>query len=416
LFSLLLQSDARPPFNLAWAWIIDDLQGQPIGLIELADLDFHHQSTQLMLGMARHDDHASALEAGALMLAVLLHHLGLKKVRAKVCADDVNAQAMLAASGFVCEATLPDNVLCQFTGEAVTVIVCGLLCDETLGNPTWVNQGRRIAGPAFPDLVHDQLPQLLAEATGRLPWWQVFPPLVAPADANAIPALPQQAVFEEHRIWHDTLPLQRYQLAPPAEKHRDSLRQWFTDKHFTLRYARHKTGSEAEIDAMLAERKGPTHDTGLIWVVEDRISGLPLGLLGLVHLDATLRSGELTLGFPDPDVPGRAVYETAAMALSLAFHYLQLRQLNSMVYADNHHAQLMTVKMGFQHCGRLRSELAFDRTGARLDVWINRYHRDAFTARCQDKFTQRLSGNRYPALFDESPLSRHSGHKRWDKA
>jgi RimJ/RimL family protein N-acetyltransferase len=154
-------------------------------------------------------------------------------------------------------------------------------------------------------------------------------------------------------------------LAPPEAEDAEALARWLNDPEVWQPFARlWPTNVEAErqwIAGQLARRDE------LNFLVFERASGKPAGLIGLRSLDAANATGRLGLLIGEAAVRGRGLgTEAVTLLLRYGFDYLGLRRVNLAVLADNAAALALYEKLGFAREGLERRAVL--RNGQYLDV------------------------------------------------
>jgi RimJ/RimL family protein N-acetyltransferase len=155
------------------------------------------------------------------------------------------------------------------------------------------------------------------------------------------------------------------ELAPPEAEDAETLARWLNDPEVWVPFARlWPTNVEAERQWIAAQ---PSRRNELSFVVFERASGRPAGLIGLRSLDAANASARLGLLIGERDSRGKGLgTEAAALLLGYAFDYLGLRRVNLSVLAANPSALHLYAKLGFVREGVERGAVL--RGGQYVDV------------------------------------------------
>lgn len=115
------------------ALIVEDLDGEPIGLVVLGQYSANAASTELSLLIADRDRWGQGLGRDALDATIdaCFDAWNLNRVWLRAEADNTRAHRLYTSLGFTHEATLRDATYRD--GEYVDVLVFGLLREETRG-------------------------------------------------------------------------------------------------------------------------------------------------------------------------------------------------------------------------------------------------------------------------------------------
>lgn len=94
------------------------------------------------------------------------------------------------------------------------------------------------------------------------------------------------------------------------------------------------------------------------YIIEDKKSRQPLGIISLIHIDFKNRSAECVLDIGEKAIWGSGI-GTAALELLLAFGFneLNLHRIYLQVFSFNNGAIRLYEKIGFSHEGRQRQAL-----------------------------------------------------------
>jgi len=164
---------------------------------------------------------------------------------------------------------------------------------------------------------------------------------------------------------HPFLSSKLVDLAPPEAEDAEVLARWLNDPAVWQPFARlWPTSVEAErqwIAGQLSRRDE------ISFMVFERASGRPVGLIGLRSLDAANASGRLGLLIGEAAVRGKGLgTEAVKLLLGYGFDYLGLRRVNLSVLADNAVALGLYERLGFLREGLERRAVL--RGGRYLDV------------------------------------------------
>ena len=397
---IISRTENDPQLDNAWNWIVTNRNNEPIGIVELPNLDFFNQSTDLMLGFPGHRNSPFIGEAFLLILGILFHHLGLRRITTRVYGHNSISLSTMLKLGFKTEAILLDEVVSPATGARVTLHVFGLLRDEAMSNPVFLRIGQQLIGAHYPDVLSTVAPQWSAQLMEKTPWWREFPPK---SSQHASPPLSNPTKrFELGGSLTRVNSLRDFRLAPITEDHRGTLHQWFNDQSFIQRYWRSPQVTEENISTMIAEMS-PSTGSGdnMYWIAENCASQQALGLICLLHIDRDQRTAELKTGFTDSVPPEKALQEAVLIALSIAFNYTNIIYLKTHIYADNDYVQSHFMQLGFQCLGLLRSDVRCPVTNNISDTWLNRASRHDYMDRCSDEVRGLIVETRIPCLIDD---------------
>ena len=132
-------------------WIVTDLNGEPLGLACLADLDFESRRAEWLLGFPELPEmRQKMVEAALLLFVAAFACLRLEKVYGYVYQSNVPAQEATLHLGFQKEGVLRTHVRNRVTGKREDLHVFGILRDEFYQNTKLKKLGDRLISRNFP--------------------------------------------------------------------------------------------------------------------------------------------------------------------------------------------------------------------------------------------------------------------------
>ena len=132
-------------------WIVADLNGEPLGLACLADLDFESRRAEWLLGFPELPEmRQKMVEAALLLFVAAFACLRLEKVYGYVYQSNLPAQEATIHLGFQKEGVLRTHVRNRITGKREDLHVFGLLRDEFFESPSLQRLGQRIVSVTYP--------------------------------------------------------------------------------------------------------------------------------------------------------------------------------------------------------------------------------------------------------------------------
>lgn len=132
-------------------WIVADLNGQPLGLACLADLDFENRRAEWLLGFPELPEmRQKMVEAALLLFVVAFGCLRLEKLYGYVYQSNVSAQAATRHLGFQNEGVLRTHVRNRITGKREDLHVFGFLRDEFFKDARLKKMGKKLVSARFP--------------------------------------------------------------------------------------------------------------------------------------------------------------------------------------------------------------------------------------------------------------------------
>lgn len=121
----------QPAHNLRQLdWVIENRQGEAVGLASLADLVWGHRRGELLIGFPDRPQARLSLEASLLVLAVAFHCLDLQRVVSYVYANNDHAQKSTLSVGFTHEGTLRRQIMRPDQPQGIDLHVNGMLTEE----------------------------------------------------------------------------------------------------------------------------------------------------------------------------------------------------------------------------------------------------------------------------------------------
>jgi diamine N-acetyltransferase len=132
-------------------WIVADLNGQPLGLACLADLDFESRRAEWLLGFPELPKmRQKMVEAALLLFVAAFACLRLEKVYGYVYQSNVSAQEATLHLGFQKEGVLRTHVRNRVTGKREDLHVFGFLRDEFFESRYLEKLGRKTVSQNYP--------------------------------------------------------------------------------------------------------------------------------------------------------------------------------------------------------------------------------------------------------------------------
>ena len=126
-----IQRTQQPPQQLLQLdWIVENAQGQPLGIASLADLQHFHRRAELLIGFPQTIPDRMIIEATLLVLNVAFQALSLEKVMSIVYGSNPSAQTATLKLGFRQEGRLLQHVVSPITGQREDLIFNGMLKHE----------------------------------------------------------------------------------------------------------------------------------------------------------------------------------------------------------------------------------------------------------------------------------------------
>jgi len=147
-----IQRTQLPPLQTKQLdWIVADLNGEPIGLACLADLDFESRRAEWLLGFPELPEmRQKMVEAALLLFVAAFSCLRLEKLYGYVYQSNVPAQEATMHLGFQKEGVLRTHVRNRITGKREDLYVFGLLRDEFFESRYLEKLGRRTVSKNYP--------------------------------------------------------------------------------------------------------------------------------------------------------------------------------------------------------------------------------------------------------------------------
>jgi RimJ/RimL family protein N-acetyltransferase len=179
---------------------------------------------------------------------------------------------------------------------------------------------------------------------------------------------------------HPFLTSKLVDLAPPEIEDAEALAGWLNDPAVWVPFARlWPTNVEAERQWISSQ---PSRRDEINFVIFEKPSGRPVGLVGLRSLDAANATGRLGVLVGEPADRGRGLgTEAVKLILGHGFDFLGLRRVNLAVLADNAGAIHIYEKLGFVREGLERKAVL--RGGRYADVIHMGLFAEEFRARAK---------------------------------
>ncbi|MDZ4097582.1 MAG: GNAT family N-acetyltransferase [Methylophilaceae bacterium] len=274
----IIERDGRAPLDdSAWVWIIADLNDQPLGLVELTELDFRLGNVDLAMGLRDNNFSTVAFEAFCLGLSVAFHHLGMKRVTGHVYDDNALSSRLHAHMGSVREFSMDGLVTDSESGRALPMTVYSMTPDEARASP-WLVRLNRFLPASTPDLLRDSIDQIAGDILALGPRWCSTPPRVPPRVPEP-PAATSNMSATPMPLPPEHLAGRRVALRPIGPTDRDTFELWLNTPGFIK-------ASPAGIDAEtgiegLGESLGSEPGNILLWLVQEKGSQRQLGCIGV---------------------------------------------------------------------------------------------------------------------------------------
>jgi diamine N-acetyltransferase len=147
-----IQRTCLPPLQTKQLdWIVADLNGEPLGLACLADLDFESRRAEWLLGFPELPDMRQRMVEAALLLFVAAFAcLRLEKLYGYVYQSNVSAQEATMHLGFQKEGVLRTHVRNRITGNREDLHVFGFLRNEFFESRYLEKLGRKTVSMNYP--------------------------------------------------------------------------------------------------------------------------------------------------------------------------------------------------------------------------------------------------------------------------
>lgn len=116
-------------------WLVEDKQGNALGIASLADLQHFHRRAELLVGFPHKTNDRMVLETTLLVLHTAFMVLGLEKVTSLVYGSNLRAQQATMNLGFRVEGRLASHLVSPITQQREDLFVNAMLKDEYLNHP-----------------------------------------------------------------------------------------------------------------------------------------------------------------------------------------------------------------------------------------------------------------------------------------
>lgn len=150
LAAKLQQAQALHPCQTKMVdWIIIRKNtNQPMGIANLADINFSHRRAEFLIGLPDPEDHArgAALEATLLILDYAFNRVQLNKLMTNVYATNRYSQDNTVALGFVQESFLREHLIDPTDGKFLDVYGNGMTLNDFRSNTRIAKLSRRLLG------------------------------------------------------------------------------------------------------------------------------------------------------------------------------------------------------------------------------------------------------------------------------
>jgi len=146
---------------------------------------------------------------------------------------------------------------------------------------------------------------------------------------------------------------ERVRLASPEPEHARVLASWLNDPEVWIPFGMDLPTSVELERRWIAEQVGMKDEVNLL--VLEKVSGRPLGLVGLRNIDGVNGSARLAVLIGESGERGSGLgTEAVSLMLAYGFDYLGLRRVNLAVLEGNEPALRMYARLGFVEEGRER--------------------------------------------------------------
>lgn len=140
-----IQRTSLPPQQLQQLdWVIEDKQGNALGIASLADLQHFHRRAELLVGFPNKTNDRMVLETTLLVLHTAFIALGLEKVTSLVYGSNLHAQQATMNLGFRLEGRLASHLVSPITQQREDLFFNAMLKDEYLNHPTIRKLNKRL--------------------------------------------------------------------------------------------------------------------------------------------------------------------------------------------------------------------------------------------------------------------------------
>lgn len=146
----LQQAHAKHPYqskSIDWV-ILNKSTGQPIGIANLAEIQFAHRRAEYLVGLPNPENHASGvgLEATLLILDYVFNRVGLNKLTTIVYGDNISSQKNTVAVGFTQESYLREQIIDSDSGKFVDLYGNGMTLSDFRANRRLAKLSKRLVG------------------------------------------------------------------------------------------------------------------------------------------------------------------------------------------------------------------------------------------------------------------------------
>lgn len=130
-------------------WIIlKKVNGQPIGIANLVDIQFAHRRAEFQIGLPDPADHASGigLEATLLVLDYAFNRAGLNKLTAIIYGNNAFSQKNALSLGFIQESCLREHLVDSISGKFIDLFGGGMTLSDFRANARLSRLSQRVLG------------------------------------------------------------------------------------------------------------------------------------------------------------------------------------------------------------------------------------------------------------------------------
>lgn len=171
--------------------------------------------------------------------------------------------------------------------------------------------------------------------------------------------LVEQKLLDISDCWLEPVYGRRVMLRPATELDTPFFVKCYSDPQFMANYNAHNK-NQNNLDAVQkgladAEKRHPSLDRKLQWVIVDRKSDRPVGLAALVDIVIGHRRAEYLVGLPNSNDQRKGLgLEASLLVCDFAFNRVKLNKLTAVIYDYNVNAQNNALSFGFVQEGYLR--------------------------------------------------------------
>lgn len=184
-------------------------------------------------------------------------------------------------------------------------------------------------------------------------------------------------------VWLEPLEGHHLIVRPGSADDVEFLYQCHNNAEFMLKYNRFLV-KDTSLEALKghlqkAEKIHPCQKKSIDWIIINKETGNPIGLMGLVDIHGEHRRAEFVIGIPNKKhrIPWAGI-EASLLAFEFAFRRVDLNKLSTYIYSDNMQAQKTGENLGFHQEGYLNNHIFARDSNKYLDVFLNGLTRDDF--------------------------------------